>query len=70
MFHILHRSLGYLALAFSALAVLPLSGVVEAKGPGRSGFTPYLPNGQLRPNMPGNGNGLKLASCCRDGAST
>src|SRR5258707_617207 len=51
MMHALPRRLGYLTLALSALAVLPLTGAVSAKGPGRLGFTPYQPNGQMRPNQ-------------------
>ena len=62
MFNSISRPLGYAVFGLALVALLPLSGVLTAQNfpPGRGGFIPFQPNGQLRPNYQivfGNNNG-------------
>ena len=52
MFRSIHRPLGLLAFGLAALAILPMSGILNAQNlKSRSGFLPFQPNGTLRPNQ-------------------
>jgi hypothetical protein len=54
MFRRLQGRLAYLAVGLGVLALLPLSGALSAKAqaqPFRNGFIPYVPQGQMRPNL-------------------